>query len=49
VKVVDDDIYFPKSIPITSHAKSFIMGCLIKNPRERLTMQKLMDHEFIQE
>jgi serine/threonine protein kinase len=48
VKVVDEEIYFPKSIPITSGAKDFILKCLLKNPKERLPMLKLVDHEFIQ-
>jgi serine/threonine protein kinase len=46
--VVDDDIYFPKSVPITSEAKDFILKCLHKNPKERLPMAKLVDHEFLQ-
>jgi serine/threonine protein kinase len=44
VKVVDEEIYFPKSIPVTSVAKDFILKCLHKNPKERLPMAKLVDH-----
>lgn len=48
VKVVDDDIYFPKGMPISNHAKDFILKCLHKNPKDRLSMAKLVDHSFIQ-
>jgi serine/threonine protein kinase len=48
VKVVDEEIYFPKGLPISNDAKDFILQCLIKNPKERLSMNKLVDHPFIQ-
>ena len=44
VKVVDEDIYFPRSIPVTCGAKDFILKCLVKNPKERPSMAKLVDH-----
>ena len=47
VKVVDEDIYFSKSIPITSDAKDFILKCLIKNPKDRFPMARLVDHAFL--
>jgi hypothetical protein len=33
VKVVDEDIYFPKSVPISPVTKHFILCCLKKNPK----------------
>lgn len=47
VKVVDEDIYFSKGIPVSQEAKDFILSCLHKNPKDRLTMNKLVDHPFI--
>jgi serine/threonine protein kinase len=44
VKVVGDEIYFPKSFPVTTEAKDFILKCLVKNPKDRLPMTKLIDH-----
>ena len=46
-KVVDDDIYFPRSKPASPEIKGFILGCLAKNPKERFTIAKLIDHEFL--
>ena len=48
VKVVDDDIYFPKGMLISKNAKDFILECLHKNPKDRVTMTKLVDHPWIQ-
>jgi serine/threonine protein kinase len=48
VKVVDDDIYFPRGVQISRHAKDFILKCLHKTPKDRLSMNKLVDHPFIQ-
>jgi serine/threonine protein kinase len=45
--VVDDDIYFPRSKPASPEIKAFILGCLTKNPKERFTIAKLIDHEFL--
>lgn len=47
VKVVDEEIYFSKSIPVSQDPKDFILSCLRKNPKDRLTMNKLVDHPFI--
>jgi len=44
IKVVGDEIYFSKSIPVTTEAKDFILKCLVKNPKERWPMAKLIDH-----
>ena len=48
VKVVDEDIYFPKGMMISKNAKDFILECLHKNPKDRVTMTKLVDHPWIQ-
>jgi serine/threonine protein kinase len=48
LKVVDEDIYFSKGIPISSEVKDFILSCLQKNPKDRLSMPKLVDHPFLQ-
>lgn len=48
IKVIDEEIYFPKGYPLSNEAKDFILKCLHKNPKERLTMTKLVDHPFIQ-
>jgi serine/threonine protein kinase len=47
VKVIDEDIYFSKGIPLSNEAKDFILNCLHKNPKERPPMSKLVDHSFI--
>lgn len=47
VKVVDEEIYFSKGISVSQDAKDFILSCLHKNPKDRLTMNKLVDHPFI--
>lgn len=44
MKVIDEDIYFSKNVLITSQAKDFILKCLIKNPKDRFPMAKLVDH-----
>lgn len=46
-KVVDEDIYFSKGVPLSSEARDFVLSCLHKNPKDRLPMPKLVDHEFI--
>jgi aurora kinase len=43
-KVVDDDIYFPRSKPASLQIKDFILRCLSKNPKERFTIARLIDH-----
>lgn len=48
-KIVDEDIYFPKNIPISRECKDFILKCLIKDPKERLSMAQLIDHPFLEE
>ena len=46
-KVVDEDIYFSKGVALSSEARDFVLSCLHKNPKDRLPMLKLVDHEFI--
>ena len=48
IKVVDEDIYFPKGVTLSNDAKDFILKCLHKIPKERISMSKLVDHPFIQ-
>jgi serine/threonine protein kinase len=47
VKVVDEDIYFSKGVPLSNEGKEFVLSCLNKNPKERWPMSKLVDHPFI--
>ena len=47
IKIVDEEIYFSKSVKISEEAQEFILKCLTKNPKDRFTMVKLMDHPFI--
>jgi serine/threonine protein kinase len=42
--VIDDDIYFPRSKPASLEIKDFILRCLSKNPKDRFSIGKLMDH-----
>ena len=44
---MDEEIYFSKGVAISKEARDFILKCLIKNPKDRLPMTKLVDHEFI--
>ena len=48
MKVVDEDIYFPRGTPISNSAKDFILQCLCKNPKARQSMARLIDHQFLQ-
>lgn len=45
--MVEDEVYFPRSKPASPEIKSFICCCLDKNPKERYTIFKLIDHEFL--
>ena len=47
MKVVDEEIYFPKGLNLSKQAKSFILECLHKNPKDRISMAKLIDHPWI--
>lgn len=48
-KIVKEEIYFPKSKPISRECKDFILKCLSKDPKERYSMAQLIDHPFLYE
>ncbi len=49
VKIVDEEVYFPKSIPVSKQCKDFILKCLQKDSKERFSMAQLIDHPFLSE
>lgn len=49
VKIIDDDVYFPKNTPVSPQCKDFMMRCLSKDPKQRFSMAQLIDHPFLQE
>lgn len=45
---IKDDIVFPKDISISEEAQDFILKILKKNPEDRLKIDKLLEHPFLQ-
>ena len=43
-RVIEEEIYFPRTRPASPEIKDFIMHCLVKNPRERFSICRLLDH-----
>ena len=46
-KIVEDDIVFPPNKPASEDSKDFIMSVLKKNPSERLTLEQMVAHPFL--
>jgi serine/threonine protein kinase len=45
---IKEDITFPKDIAISDEAKDFVLKILKKNPDDRLKIDRLLDHPFLQ-
>ena len=48
IKIIKEDITFPKDIAISDEAKDFVLKILKKNPDDRLKIDRLLDHPFLQ-
>jgi len=46
IKIKNASYTFPKHVFISEISKKFIESLLQKNPKNRITLEKIMDHEF---
>lgn len=46
-KIAEEEIKFPPWVDITENAKDFILKILQKNPQDRISMTKLLEHPFL--
>jgi len=47
-RILEAKVKLPKNIPVSKGAKEVLSGCLKKNPSERWTCQKILEHPWTQ-
>ena len=46
-KIVEQEVYFSKTVPVGESTKEFILKCMTKNPHERMSIQQAIEHDFL--
>lgn len=47
-KIIEDEVEFPSNVEVTKEAKDFVLKILKKNPCQRMKIDGLLKHSFLQ-
>lgn len=46
-KIVEEEVFFSKSVQLTWTAENFIQHCMAKNPHQRFSVRQALEHDFL--